>query len=98
MPPQTRKSKLYYAIWFVIWFVVLYCLALILVVLLQCVNKVEVPGHTCINTFTLLVTASTINVLSDIMMLIIPAVAVWNLHMPAKRKLGLYVVFAVGIA
>lgn len=96
VPPQTKKTGIYYSIWVVIWFIVLYCIALVLVVLLQCVGKVEVPGKTCIDTFSLLVTASLINVLSDIVMLIIPVVAVWGLRMPLKRKLGLSVVFAVG--
>lgn len=96
VPPQTRKTKIFYASWFVIWFNLLYCIALVLVVLLQCVNKQEIAGKTCIDTYALLVTASCINVISDLMMLMIPLAAVWNLHMPMRKKIGLSFVFAVG--
>lgn len=54
------------------------------------------PSSQCVNTFLVLVTASVINVLSDIVMLLIPMYAVWDLHMPTKRKLSLSVVFGVG--
>lgn len=97
VPPQTKKTKIYYSSWAVIWFNLLYCIALVLVVLLQCVNKKEIPGKTCIDTYSLLVTASLINVLSDLMMLAIPLVAVWDLRLPMRRKLGISVVFAVGM-
>lgn len=96
VPRQTRKTKIFYAIWAVIWFNALYCISLVLTVILQCVGKVETPGTTCIDTYALLVTASTINVFSDVIMVIIPLSAVWGLHLPVKRKLGLSVIFAVG--
>ena len=97
VPPQSKKTKIWYASWAVIWFNLLYCIALVLVVILQCVNKKEIPGKTCIDTYSLLVTASIINVLSDLMMLAIPLVAVWDLKMPMRRKIGISVVFAVGM-
>lgn len=97
VPAQSTKTKIWYASWAVIWFNLLYCIALVLVVILQCVNKKEIPGKTCIDTYSLLVTASIINVLSDLMMLAIPLVAVWDLQMPMRRKIGISVVFAVGM-
>ena len=97
MPPQSRRPKKFYFIWAVILFNVLYCIALVLTVLLQCAGKKETPGTTCINTYALLVGASTINVASDTAIFIIPLVAVWNLHMATRQKLGLSVVFAVGV-
>lgn len=96
VPPQSQKTKIFYAIWFVIWFNFFYCVALVLTVLLQCVRKKHGSKGTCIDTFSLLITASTINVLSDIVMLIIPLNSVWKLHMTKKQKYGLSVVFAVG--
>lgn len=99
VPPRTPKNTIYYVIWFVIWFNVLYCIALVLTVLLQCVGqpKSKAAKHTCIKTYYLVISASTINAISDIVMLIIPLVAVWDLHMPIQRKLALSVVFAVGM-
>ncbi len=96
VPPGTQKGRIFYATWFVIWFNLLYCIALVLVVLTECVNKHAPRGATCINSYLLLVTASIINVLSDLVMLVIPIYAVWHLQMAKKRKLGLSIVFAVG--
>lgn len=97
VPAQSKRTKIWVASWAVIWFNLLYCIALVLVVILQCVNKKEIPGKTCIDTYSLLVTASMINVLSDLMMLAIPLIAVWDLKMPMRRKIGISVVFAVGM-
>ena len=87
---------MWWSCWIVFWFNLLYCIALVCTVLLQCVGKVEVPGQTCINTYMLVIGASIINVVTDIAMLIIPLVAVWNLHMQTKKKIGLTLVFLVG--
>lgn len=95
-PHKTQKTKRYYIIWFVIWFNFLYCLALVFLVLLQCVGTSK-PEAECVNQYLVLVTASLINVLSDIMIFVIPVVNVWNLRMPKERKFQLLVVFAVGI-
>ncbi|KAI9747112.1 MAG: hypothetical protein M1815_004617 [Lichina confinis] len=95
-PPPVRKDKMFYAIWFVIWLNLLYCVALVMTVLLECVGQTRTPGKACINIFALVTSAASINVATDILMLAIPIVAVWNLHMTVKRKIGLSFVFAVG--
>ena len=95
-PPKSQKTKSYYIIWLVILFNLLYCLALVFLVLLQCVGTRKSESE-CVNQYLVLVTASLINVLSDIMIFIIPLFNVWDLRMPTERKLQLSVVFAVGI-
>lgn len=97
VPARMGKTKLYYSSWIVIWFNLLYCIALVLVVILQCVGKPNVPRGECIDTFALLITASLINVLTDLVMLIIPFRSVWELQMPTRRKIGLSLVFAFGM-
>lgn len=97
VPVPTPKNKISIAVWFVIWFNLLYCIALVLTVLLQCVGQKNGPKHNCINTYYLVISASTINAITDIVMLIIPLVAVWNLQMPMRRKLGVSSVFAAGM-
>ena len=96
VPPLSRKTKIFYAIWVVIWFNFFYCVALVLTVLLQCVGKKKGSKGECIDTFSLLITASTINVLSDVVMLIMQINSVLKLHMSRKQKYGLSLVFAVG--
>ncbi|CAG8974562.1 hypothetical protein HYALB_00004358 [Hymenoscyphus albidus] len=55
-----------------------------------------VPG-TCINTMILDVTSSAINVLSNIIILLLPQHIIWRLQMTLKRKIGVALVFGVGI-
>lgn len=97
VPPHSKKTVIFYSIWAVIWFNLAYCIALVLTVLLECVGKDQARGATCVNTYMLLIGASTINVFSDLLILLIPIFAVWKLHMSTRRKVGLSFVFAVGI-
>lgn len=95
-PPGTHKGKIFYVIWATFWFNVAYGIALVLVVVLQCAGKGDMPSSQCVNTFLVLVTASVIDVLSGLVMLAIPIYTVWDLHMPTQRKIGLSAVFGVG--
>lgn len=44
------------------------------------------------------IASSVINVITDVVMLVIPLVAIWNLHMATRRKVGIGAIFAVGTA
>lgn len=81
-----------------IWFNLLYCVSLVLVLILQCVGKKEVAGQSCVDSFALFIASSVINVITDVVMLAIPLVAIWDLHMATRRKVGIGAIFAVGIA
>ncbi|KAF2649967.1 hypothetical protein K491DRAFT_697686 [Lophiostoma macrostomum CBS 122681] len=94
-PPQMGRTKIYWSSVVVIVFNFLYCIALVLTVTLQCAGKHAETGQTCINSYALLLGASIINVSTDVVMLIIPIAAFWNLQMPLRRKLGLWAVFSV---
>ena len=93
---MTQKNGVWWASWAAIIFNLLYCIALVLAVLLQCAGKPHESGQTCFNGYAVLVTASIINVVTDLVMLFIPMAAVWKLKMPRRKKLGISVVFAVG--
>ncbi|PHH91004.1 hypothetical protein CDD83_1982 [Cordyceps sp. RAO-2017] len=97
-PSGARRGWIFYSTLFVIAFNALYCIALVLVVRLQCVGQPQavVQAGTCINHYLVLVTASAINVVTDLLILLIPLIAVWHLRLPQRRKLGLLLVFAVG--
>jgi hypothetical protein len=96
-PPRARKTDVFWSTWAVIVFNLLYCVALVLTVLLQCVGKETIQkGQSCINSYAVLVTASIINVVTDLVILGIPIVAIGRLQMPRKRRLGVWVVFAFG--
>lgn len=97
VPRQSKKTRTFLATWAVIWFNGIFCLASILVVIFQCVGKHKPAGSTCIDTYAHFIAASTINVVSDIVMLVIPLVVIWRLQLPTKQKMGSFLVFAVGV-
>lgn len=57
-------------------------------------NK-SIPGH-CVSIPSLLNTSGLFNTITDILILLVPVKAVWNLHMTNRRKWGVVAVFTVG--
>ena len=58
-------------------------------------NK-SIPG-TCVNVSSLLNTSGLFNMVTDVLILLVPVKSVWNLQMTRKRKLGVVLVFTVGL-
>lgn len=56
----------------------------------------SIPG-TCIDIPALLNTSGLFNMVTDVLILLVPVKSVWNLHMTRKRKLGVILVFTVGL-
>ena len=96
---RTRRTSIWWAIWFVFYWNLLYAIALILSVAFQCVGKADrvAAGKECYNEFAVLMCASVINVTTDLMILVIPIVAIWGLKLPSAKKWRLSAVFAVGL-
>ena len=53
-------------------------------------------GKQCLDEYAVLISASVINVTTDIIILVVPIVAIWGLHMPSEKKWRLSTVFAIG--
>ncbi|KAI4270964.1 MAG: hypothetical protein L6R38_006967 [Xanthoria sp. 2 TBL-2021] len=92
----STKGGTWWAIWSVFWYNLLYAMALVLTVATQCVGKpAEVAERgECLNQYAVLICASIINVLSDLMILIIPVAAIWGLQMAKSKKTRLSFLFA----
>lgn len=58
-------------------------------------NK-SVPGK-CLNVAAVLDTSGLFNLLTDVIILLIPVKAVWNMQLSAKRKAGVVGVFTLGL-
>ena len=99
IPSQSRKGVIWWAIWFVFWWNLLYAVALILVVTTECIGKEArvAKGEECLDQSAVVIGATVINVVSDLMILAIPIVAIWGLQMAKKPKMRLLSVFAVGL-
>lgn len=54
------------------------------------------PGK-CINRKALDVCSSVFNLICDFAILLLPQKVIWNLQLRAKRKIGISVIFSVGV-
>ena len=59
--------------------------------------KKSLPGHCPINFINNVLGAQAFNVVLDIAILVLPITAIYRLHLPKYKKLGVMAVFAVGI-
>lgn len=98
IPAGSRRIPIWWTIWLCFWVNVLYAIALIITVSTQCIGKeaIVAAGGQCVNEYAVLICASVINVSSDLMILVIPIVCIWGLHMPAEKKRKLSAVFIIG--
>ncbi|KAI1170036.1 hypothetical protein F4777DRAFT_570789 [Nemania sp. FL0916] len=101
-PPGTRKFVFWTSYFVIALNVVFYFISLVLTNI-ACVpyehtwNKL-LPG-TCTRSDTAKtgVAGAVINFVSDIIIFVIPQRTIWNLQMPVRRRLGVSIVFAMGI-
>ena len=98
----SRKTIRFYMIQVAIWTMSLCYFVHVLVTALRClpVNQLwdpTVPGHCFIDQELLGHARAIFNVVSDICILVMPVVWVWELQLIWKRKLGVCLIFASGI-
>lgn len=96
-----KKGTAYYSIQAIIWLNGIYYIVTFVAGILTCVprRKIWEPttrGH-CLNSVNWFVASGLINVVSDFAILMIPIFCISVLHMPLKRKIGISVVFAIGL-
>ena len=97
----TKTGLVYWAFHALIWGNLVFYVSAWLTVVFQCVPQTKIwdpehhAGH-CINIHTAYAATGAFNVVSDLLMLLLPMFAIWHLHMEPKRKLGVAAVFATG--
>lgn len=96
-PKGVPRSLFWWVIQAVVWLNLLYTVGLILALALQCVPYHKPYGESCVNQGLVLVSASIINIISDLLILIIPMVSVWRLNMSRKRKWAVWALFVFGL-
>ncbi|KAK7698062.1 hypothetical protein SLS64_012940 [Diaporthe eres] len=97
-PKGVTRSSLWWIIQVVVWLNFLYTVGLILALALQCVPYNKPYGSSCVNQYMVLISASIINIISDLLVLIIPMASLWRLNMSRRRKWAVWALFAFGIA
>ena len=80
---------------------VAYYIAAILVTSLACsphegIWDRTIPGK-CLDSRVILISSASVNVISDIFILLLPQKIIWGLRISAKKRLGISIVFATGL-
>lgn len=97
----TRTGAIYWAILALMWGNTAFYGAVWLITIFECVPQADIwnPQSTerrCIDFNAAYVVTGAANVLSDLLILLLPMLAIWRLQMEPKRKLGVAAVFATG--
>lgn len=99
--PTGSRNTFFWACHITIWINALFYVAVMLVENLNCFpfEKIwdkTVPGR-CVNQQDAGVVASALNVASDVLILLLPHRVIWKLQMTRKLKIGVSIVFGVGL-
>jgi hypothetical protein len=99
-----RRSIFYWACHFMIWSNIVFCFVTMILVNLSCVpyeylwNR-TIPGGYCrINTAYTSLSAACFALATDFIILLIPQRIIWTLNMSTYRRLGVSLVFTLGVA
>lgn len=100
-PGKTTKNSFYWTCQVVMWVNILYYAAVITAWALSCSPHAKIwtpslPGK-CFNTKAFFVTNASLNLASDIVILALPQSSIWGLQMSRRKKIGVSLVFAIGV-
>ncbi|KAI3317471.1 hypothetical protein HD806DRAFT_514695 [Xylariaceae sp. AK1471] len=100
VPPGTRNG-FYWTCQIVMWVNILYYIAVVTVSGISCfphekIWNMNLPGK-CFNTKAFFITNAVLNLTSDIIILALPQKIIWGLKMSKQKKIGVSLVFAVGV-
>lgn len=75
----------------------------VIAVFLECrpydaIWKFTVPHPTCIDKSALELSTASVHLVFDVMVLLLPQKVIWGLQMNLRQKLGVSVMFSVGLA
>ena len=96
------NDRFKYATWAVLFFVTGYLSSNIITLIFGCTPipkywKPDEPGH-CIDLVQADYTYGSMNVISDVLLFLLPLPMVWQLRLSPRERLGLVLVFMSGIA
>ncbi|KAF2871123.1 hypothetical protein BDV95DRAFT_573330 [Massariosphaeria phaeospora] len=56
-----------------------------------------IPGGRCLDSTAVFRTAASFNIFSDVSILILPSLSIWQLHVPFKKKVEIFLLLALGL-
>ncbi|KAI1207268.1 uncharacterized protein F4807DRAFT_435074 [Annulohypoxylon truncatum] len=99
--PQHTRNAFYWICQVLLWFNILFYIAMMILPNVACHPHERlwnplIPG-TCINTSISSTLVACFNFATDIVLLVLPQKVIWGLQMSIKRKLGISLIFLIGI-
>ncbi|KAI0534774.1 hypothetical protein GGR58DRAFT_515861 [Xylaria digitata] len=99
--PRGTRTSFWWTCQIVMWANIAYYIVVTITSAISCFPHEKIwhpttPG-TCFNTRVFFVTNASLNLASDILILVLPHRVIWNLKMSRQKKIGVSLVFAVGV-
>lgn len=99
--PHGTRTKFWWTCQIIMWVNILYYISIVTASALSCFPHEKIwhptmPGR-CFNTKVLFVSNATLNLVSDIIILALPQGIIWKLNMSTRKKIGVSLVFAIGV-
>jgi hypothetical protein len=93
-----ERDIVYWVVWASIIFNTIFYSGLFFTYVFTCWPREAIwnPGR-CISAVSSNMAAGVLNLISDVEALLLPAWAIWHLHMPVERKMAVFAVFSVGM-
>lgn len=95
-----HRGKTYWWIHFLIWGNFLFYVPVIMVSIMACIPRAKIwnptmKGH-CVDISSVLIATAAINVVSDLTILVLPIVKIWQLQTSQYKRIGISTIFAAG--
>ncbi len=96
-----KSGPVYWACHTLIWGNLVFYITILFTLIFEChpIDEVWNPyfaGH-CMDRNLVLIVSGAVNVFSDLLNLLLPIWATWQLQMAPKRKAGITAIFAIGL-
>ncbi|RYP57203.1 hypothetical protein DL769_009633 [Monosporascus sp. CRB-8-3] len=99
--PTRDRDAFFWTTWALLILIMMYYTGAILALVLSCIPHARIwdksiPG-TCSDTSILFSTSSSINLVSDVLMLVLPQKKIWSLNLTIQKKLNISLAFSIGL-
>jgi hypothetical protein len=99
--PTGTRGAFFWACHAILWFNVLFYSAILIAADLACTPFAKIWDKTldgvCLDEKSVEVMSATVNLISDVLILVLPQPIIWKLNMSTQRKIGISIVFTIGI-
>ncbi|KAI6084203.1 hypothetical protein F4821DRAFT_271255 [Hypoxylon rubiginosum] len=99
--PHGTRNTFYWICHVVLWFNIIFYIAIIVGLNLACIPARGIWDKTipakCFDSKSMLIVAAAVNVVFNFIILLLPQRIIWHLQMSPKKKLGVSLIFTVGL-